>query len=262
MADPPPRAAGGALVTGTFASTHRGTTVPYVLAYPPGHNPDHRLPVCLVLHGYTSDEHDLFDGMLLHRYLADAVAGGTRAYALAACFGGQRYWHRRADRDDPMRMVFEEFLPLLADRGLATAPADRLGVLGYSMGGYGALLFGQTQPERFAGVVAVSPAIWRSYDEARQVNPTAFDGEEDWKAHDVLAGWARTPPAGTAHLARAALRVDCGRSDPFAPAVEAFRDRLPDPSVVRFAEGCHDDHYWRSLAPAHLAFLGRALSRQ
>src|SRR6266511_3600576 len=113
------------------------------------------------------------------------------------------------------------------ERGLAAGPADRLAVLGWSMGGYGALLCGVTRPERFAAVVASGPAIWRSYDEAHRVNPGAFDSAQEWAAYDVFAHADR--------LARVTVRIDCSHSDPFAPAVRALRDRLPDPGAVHMA---------------------------
>ena len=54
-----------------------------------------------------------------------------------------------------------------------------------------------------------------------------------------------------------AVRIDCGESDPFAPAVKALRDRLPDPGVVHLAKGCHDNAFWRSVAPAQLRLSAR-----
>ena len=52
-------------------------------------------------------------------------------------------------------MVLDEFLPLLADQGLATA---RVGLMGWSMGGYAALRLGAVLgPEGCAVVVADEP---------------------------------------------------------------------------------------------------------
>ncbi|WP_091344468.1 hypothetical protein [Micromonospora rhizosphaerae] len=58
---------------------------------------------------------------------------GVAPFALAAPDGGNGYWHPHAD-DDPLGMLVDEFLPLLAERGLRT---DRIAVAGWSMAGTG-----------------------------------------------------------------------------------------------------------------------------
>jgi S-formylglutathione hydrolase FrmB len=100
-------------------------------------------------------------------------------------------------------MLTAELLPLLAGKGLRTG---RVGVLGWSMGGYGALLLGISGPELVAAVAASSPALWTSYEAS---SPGAFDGPEDWAEHDVI---------GRARELRAPVRVDCGSGDPFVGA--------------------------------------------
>ena len=64
-------------------------------------------------------------------------------------------------------MVVDEFLPMLAERGLLAGPGDRIGLLGWSMGGYGALrLAALLGADRVAAVAAVSPAMWSDPDDA------------------------------------------------------------------------------------------------
>jgi enterochelin esterase-like enzyme len=242
----------GPLLDGEFDSMRRRTRVGYRLAYPPGSVVGARLPVCLVLHGYGRTARDGIDAGRYDRYLAAAVAAGLPPFVLAACDGGPGYWHPHP-ADDPLGMLFEEFLPLLAGRALAAGPSDRLAVLGWSMGGYGALLCGVTQPERFVAVVASGPAIWRSYGEAHRVNAGAFESAPEWAAYDLFAHADR--------LRGRNVRIDCGDSDPFAPAVRALRDRLPDPGMVHMAKGCHNDAFWQHAAPTQLRLIGEALNR-
>ncbi len=246
---PPGSAVPGPVVDGTFESARRRTRVGFRLAYPSGAGEGAHLPLCLVLHGYGQTASDAIDAGRYDRYLAAAVAGGLPPFVLAACDGGPGYWHPHAT-DDPLGMLFEDFLPLLAARGLAAGPSDRLAVLGWSMGGYGALLAGVTHPERCAAVVASAPAIWRSYDEAHRVNAGAFDSAREWAAYDIFANADR--------LRGLTVRIDCGESDPFAPAVRALRDRLPDPGVVHLAKGCHNNDFWQHVAPAQLRLIGEA----
>nr|AHE14690.1 putative esterase [uncultured bacterium] len=240
--------AAGPIVDGAFPSVSRRTLVDYRLAYPPGFAPGSRLPVCLVLHGYGADARMAIEAGAYDRYLAAFVAAGGAPFALAACSGGGGYWHPHPN-DDPLGMLLREFVPLLADKGLAT---DRIGVLGWSMGGYGSLLCALTEPGRFAAVAASAPAIWLSYDEARKVNAGAFDSASQWANYDLFAR-AR-------EFAGVRVRIDCGEYDPFAPAVRALRARLPDPGVVHLAKGCHDSRFWRFTAPMQLRFLGDAIA--
>ena len=59
------------------------------------------------------------------------------------------------------------------------------------MGGYGALLAAEREPQRYRAVAVAGPAIFPSYaDENRSVGD-AFDSPADYARHDVLAHAAR-----------------------------------------------------------------------
>ena len=235
-------------VTGSFRSTARRREVGFAISYPPGYAPDARLPVCLALHGYGADARSAVTAARYPEFLAGALAAGVPPFALAAPDGGDGYWHPHAT-DDPLGMLVDEFLPLLAGRGLRT---DRVAVAGWSMGGYGALLAALTHPDRFRAVVATSPAIFRSYADAERVNAGAFDDPDEWARYDVTAR--------AAQFAGLPVRIAIGAADPFAGAVETLRDRLPDPGVVTIGVGCHDGDYWASVAPAQVRAIGAALA--
>ncbi|MCE0459315.1 alpha/beta hydrolase [Curtobacterium flaccumfaciens] len=231
--------------SGTFVSTARnGRTVGWTIAAPASDTP---LPVAVALHGY-GDDHTSFFGRSLgyDRFLAAHVADGGAPFAIASIDGGNRYWHPRADGDDPAAMVVDEFLPLIARRGFDT---DRLALTGYSMGGFGALrLGGVLGASRVRAVSAISPALWKS---AADTARGAFDDAADFRANTVL-GRQRA-------LDGVAVRVDCGNGDGFAPAVHAYVDGFATPPAGGFAPGAHTHGYWRRLAPQQLAFLGRHL---
>ena len=247
--EPPAEAGPGTLVTASFYSTHRARSVGYALAFPPTAKPGASLPVCLVLHGYGDDFRTPFDSLRYHRLLAAGVAAGVPPFVLASVDGGQAYWHPRSDAsDDPLGMLLSDFPAVLAQHGL---PSATLAVLGYSMGGYGAMLVAAQAPKRFAAVVANSPALWLSYDEARGANATAFDSADDWRR------WG-DPHSFLDNLRGVPLRIDCGEADPFAPALTKVR--LPDPASLHLSKGCHENAFWRSLAPVQLKLLGEALT--
>ncbi len=231
--------------SGSFVSSaRRGETVGWTIAAPKADGP---LPIAVALHGYGDDHTDFFGSHLGYdRFLAAHVAGGGAPFAIAAVDGGNRYWHRRADGDDPAAMVVDEFLPLLARRGFDTA---RLAFTGYSMGGYGALrLAGLLGSARVRAVSAISPALWTSAgDTARG----AFDDAADFRANTVI-GRQRS-------LDGVAVRVDCGTGDGFEPAVRTYVDGFATAPAGGFEPGGHTTAYWRRLAPQQLAFLARHL---
>ena len=145
-------------------------------------------------------------------------------------------------------MVVDEFLPLLADHGLRT---DRIGLLGWSMGGYGALrLAGELGPDRVAAVVAASPALWSDADDASR---SGFADAAEYERYSVLGHQD--------DLDGIAVRVDCGTGDPFYRDVQDYVDGFPEDAqlVSSFEPGAHDPAYWRRMLPPELAFLGAAV---
>jgi pimeloyl-ACP methyl ester carboxylesterase len=219
----------GPLRFASLPSERRGRPVGYGVAWPPGSGPGDRLPVCLLLHAAAGDERAPFERLRLHHHLAQAVgADGIRPFALASADGQGSGW-RSGPGDDPFGMLLEELAPLLSGLGLRTG---RLGVLGWSMGGAGALRLAETHPGRLAAVVATSPAI------------------------------AETGPevAAAGRLTGLPVKVDCGANDPFAPATRALAATLPVAEVA-VAKGCHDARFWQLQAPAQLRFLAAAFAR-
>ncbi|MBB6034014.1 alpha/beta hydrolase [Phytomonospora endophytica] len=235
----------GERLTGSFVSAAiPGTETAWAVALPPG-RPADGLPVAVYLHGRGAD-HRHAETVGLGHFLAAAVGAGVPPFALAAVDGGaDGFWHPRAS-GDPERMIVEEFLPRLSTLGLSTA---RIGLLGHSMGGFGALSVAGRHRDTVAAAVAVSPAIWRGFDEAQ---PGAFDDVADFDRHDLFT---RRP-----ELAGLPLRVDCGNDDPFAPNVADYLDGLPD-CEGGMTPGLHTDGFLRRVAPAGLAFLGERLAR-
>ncbi|MGH1561990.1 alpha/beta hydrolase-fold protein [Mumia sp. DW29H23] len=241
----------GRLLTGTFTSAARGgRSTGWTVALPPGSQRD--LPVAVVLHGRGNDHASAFRRRYLglDRFLAAAASGGVPPFALASVDGAETYWHARDDGDDTASMVVDELLPLLEGHGLRTG---RIGLLGWSMGGFGALhLAGLLGRERVAGVAAMSPALWHDFEDTA---PGAYDDAEDFAEVTVMGRQEA--------LAGIPLRLDCGTGDPFASAVRDYVRGFPDGSEPRggLQPGRHDVGYWRRTAPKELHFLGNALAR-
>ena len=202
---------------------------------PPG--APRRLPVVVALRGAGGTAQSVLENDCVDRFLA----ASAQQFAIAAIDGGRSYWHPRADGSDTGQLVLESFLPLLASRGLQ---ADRPGFLGWSMGGYGALLLGSTA--RSGPICASSPALWPSYDET---TPDAFDSQDDFDRYGMFA--RRDDLTGLD------VRIDIGRGDPFIHNVEDFVEGTSVETHV--AAGGHEDAYWTRILPDQLAWLGARL---
>ncbi len=213
----------------------------------PGHRPRWLLaappqaaPTGLVvsLHGYGGDATSTFEGGLeLHRHVADT------GLAVVSVDGGTSYWHARRDGSDTGAMVLRDLVPL-ALRTVGLPAGSPVTLLGWSMGGFGALWLSTRLPEvRVRAVVAESAAVWL---DAAATAAGAFDDREDFERH--------TPFAHLGSLARRAVRLDCGTADPFLEANRSLASRLPAARAT-FDDGGHVMDYWRGHAGAQLRWV-------
>jgi S-formylglutathione hydrolase FrmB len=238
-----PSAAGSSLptkLTGSFVSAARGgVETNWVIALPPGHTGALR-PV-IALHGKDGDANMMLDAGA-EDGLAQLVKAGKPPFAVVGVDGGSNsYWHRRADGTDSGAMVLDELLPMLSSMGMDTS---RVGFLGWSMGGYGALHLGaRLGPSRTAGICAISPALFTSFTGS---TPGSFDSYDDWVQNSVM---------GVPALSQIPLRVDCGTFDRFYFATRQFVSQLKTPPAVSFSIGGHDMGYWRTQLPGELAWM-------
>ncbi len=211
----------------------------WAIALPPGHTGPLR-PV-IALHGRDMTASGVM-GMGVEEGLAQLAKAGYPPFAVVAVDGGNGWWHRRVSGEDSGAMVLNELLPMLAAKGLDTS---RVSFIGWSMGGYGALLLGGALgAARTAAICAVAPALFTDYAEA--IQERAFDGPADWFAYSVY---------GIPALSQIPLRIDCGASDRYYGAVKQFVASLRrPPSGVSFVGG-HDVAAWREKLPRELAWL-------
>ena len=222
-------------VSGSFVSAARGgVETNWAIARPPGQTAALR-PV-IALHAKGANAAEVMAGGV-EQGLAQAVDAGLPPFAVVAVDGGGSYWHKRASGEDSGAMVLDELIPMLGSQGLDNS---RVGFLGWSMGGYGALLLGaRLGVDRTAAICAVSPALWTS---AGAAAAGAFDGADDYAANSV---WGR------GEFASIPIRVDCGNSDPFDPATQQFIAQLPNPPAAVLPR-------WTRRRVLELATTGRA----
>lgn len=247
-APPVPRGPAPSRRETAFRSAYRRQVVRMVTLVPAAAASVRGLRVVVALHGLGGSA----VAAAGHLALGMTSAGVSR-FAVITVDGGSTYWHRRSDGDDPLGMIVHEVLPRAAAGGLDTG---RIGIVGNSMGGYGALLLAERLGARgAAAVAAASPAIFASYADASAADRGAFDGPADFARNSVFAGLGA--------LRRVPAWIDCGSSDPFAAMTLLLRSRLErltgHSAQGGIEPGCHDNAFWARGLPAELQFLGQHL---
>ena len=172
VADVPP----GPVVVERVYSAARGKHVNLVTMRPAGVRGP--LPVCLVLHGRGGNANDYIQ-FGLPRLLTAAARQGVPPFAAAAVDCGRSYF-MNLDGDDTMRMLVEEVPRWLAQRRFAAPMA----VLGFSMGGWGALNLARRRPGLRA-VALASPALFQEWTVAR--TREVWADEAQWSEYEPLS---------------------------------------------------------------------------
>ncbi len=246
-----PYAKPGPQYSGTFYSKARSTTVGYTVGYPPGHGPGDHLPLILMLHGYGFNHANALSGLTPAQALALSVNGlPLPPMALVTMDGGGGYWNPHPG-DNPQAMLVDELIPMCQRKGLGTGQR-KIGAMGISMGGYGAILLGEKYPDLIAAVAAISPAMYTSYAQAHAANAGAYASAAAFAAGDAITH--------AAPLANTPVRVASGYSDPFYPGVQVLARVLPKTAEVHFGKGCHTGPFFNAQEPPSLAFLARHLT--
>ncbi|WP_076260790.1 alpha/beta hydrolase-fold protein [Intrasporangium flavum] len=162
--------------------------------------------------------------------------------ALASVDGGRSYWHPRRDGTDTGALVREELIPTALEAS-GLAPSSRVVLLGWSMGGFGALLLAsELGRTRVSGVVAASAALWQKGSETPAA---AYDGRADFDRYSIF---------NRLDLLRGIpVRLDCGTSDPFISANRVLARRLPT-AEAHFTSGGHDDDFWSGNVDAEMTW--------
>jgi enterochelin esterase-like enzyme len=241
----------GASISHSFYSQARRRIVGYTIAYPPKHRAGSTLPLVVMLHGFGGNHANAVVGMSPAQAVALHIGREPLApMAMVTVDGGDGYWNPHPG-DNPMAMVIDEVLPLCQRLGLGRPPR-RIGTMGISMGGYGALLLAEKYPHLVAAVAAISPAIWTSYDEARAANSGAYASAADFAADNAVTH--------ADALTATSVRVASGDSDPFHAGAEALARSLAPGAVVDFTKGCHTGAFFLAQEPPSLAFLARHLT--
>lgn len=162
--------------------------------------------------------------------------------------------------------LMTELLPLLGQSGVADT--TRLGLMGHSMGGHGALTLAFRHPGRFAALSALAPICAPTQCPWGEKAFTGYLGEDRsaWAAHDATALVARRHAVGLPPLYPKGILIDQGLADKFLAnqlhphLLEAACADAGQPLTLRRHEGYDHGYYFIStFIGDHLRFHGTAL---
>ncbi len=162
----------GVIQSRTFISAHLGKELTYQLYLPPGFDAagTTRYPAVYLLHGrgdkmtaWTTIKPEL-DRMIAEgripaviAIMPDAPSSRRAGYYIDCRFTGTD----KLPAGEAVESAFTQDLVAHVDTSYPTK-ADRLGriIVGYSMGGYGALRYALVHPELFGAAIVLSPAVY------------------------------------------------------------------------------------------------------
>jgi hypothetical protein len=225
-------------VSGHISSRYTGASMGWTISTPGNGQRPRAIVYCL--HAKGGDHRMAFESIRVPQVAASL---GISVGVAAVDGGPDSYWHRRADGSDAMAMLLKEFVPLVRAR---VGPLPQA-LMGWSMGGYGALLAAERASRQFQAVSVASPALWLT---PGATAPGAFDSPADFYGNDVFTG--------VDALRTMTVAVFCGTGDPFYPATRHLVSLMDFPHLARFGPGVHGPGYWRRVAPAQLRAIARA----
>jgi len=251
-----------------------GHAVPYCVILPADYDADKSsfYPVLYFLHGLGGNEQLLLNsgGMNMIQDLRDQKRIGE--FLIVAPDAGRSFYIN--SRDGKVRyedFFVREFLPYIESHYRVRAERKSRGVMGVSMGGYGALRFALKYPNLFVAVSAHSPALIEtlpnikvSRDQAEAVAEVlgkAFGSKVD------AAFWERESPftivKDEPRPAGLQIYFDCGTDDEFGfnKGATQFDELLNAHGIAHefhLYPGGHDWGYFAEHLPASFEFQSRA----
>ena len=144
----------------TFSSKVINATVTYDILLPADYNDnkDRRYPVVYCFHGY-GDDNTSWNGTYMkgEAKITSLEAAGLEPMIYVFPCGWKTYWCDRYDGTlSYMTMLATEFVPMIDATYRTIADRDHRATIGYSMGGFGAMVTAMKHPELFSMAAPLS----------------------------------------------------------------------------------------------------------
>jgi S-formylglutathione hydrolase FrmB len=214
--------------------------------------PDHsdRFPAVYVLHGYSGHPYRTLQlDMPCLRQLSDLY---NMAFVLPDGDFDKWYLNSTKQKDAQYETFLGEELPAYVDQHYPTIKSRfARAIIGWSMGGFGALHIGGKYPAQFGAIGSICGAV------SLEPYITAFGIDKlidaaSWKQYDVLSN------CSLYQFTQQRIILTCGYSDPFLPYNRAlhvqFNHLKIDHSYME-QPGGHDFEYWSEAAAYVVLFM-------
>jgi enterochelin esterase-like enzyme len=253
--------------------------VRYTIYLPPGYDRDERrYPVIYMLHGYSDDDTGWLQFGEADRIAGEAINRGEMPPAILVMPDGKVTWYvNDYKKEEPWQEMFvTEFIPYI-DKTYRTRPKKEFrGILGLSMGGYGALHIAMRHPDLFTASVAFSSG---TLTDEEVINMPEQDylkwfgtlfGEnlkgkkrisENWKAFSPLHLLDSQPMD---KLKSVRWYLDIGDDDFLYKGNAALHVKMREiglPHEFRMRDGNHSWIYWRTGLLDGFLFISKSFNR-
>jgi S-formylglutathione hydrolase FrmB len=243
-----------------YPSEVLGRSLP-CLVHPVG-APGPGAPLIYLLHGHGGNEWDWVRLGVAIEATREMVEAGSLPPLHLVMPGVGNSWYVDAPGPKGAAMataLLDGLMP--AVEALLDADRTRLGIIGLSMGGFGALHLGLQRPERFRFIGALSPSLSPPgspiSDRQLKVFAGAFGDPFDNGRYAAANPFGRIAACAAA-AARPFVYLACGEDDElgFAAGTRSLGQALAEagvPTAVRVGPGHHDWAFWRGELPHALA---------
>jgi enterochelin esterase-like enzyme len=260
----------------TISSKVLGKKVRYTVYFPADYETSSRLyPVIYLLHGYSGGEEDWMQSGELNRVADKLIASGDLPDCIIIMPDGENSWYVNSvgGQSDYEDFFFKEFVPFVDKTYQTRAQRGYRGIVGLSMGGYGATFYALKHSDIFGAAAGLSSAVFTdaeieqgSDDMWSQFFATIYGPKLTGKAR-TAEPWQQNSifnliDKKTAdELNKTRWYFDCGDDDFLYKGNAALHVALTDKKVkheFRMRDGGHTWTYWRTGIGDALKFLGES----
>jgi enterochelin esterase-like enzyme len=256
----------GELQQRTVRSPALDRDMPYTVYLPDGYRSgDLHYPVLYLLHGAGGDESAWVEHGGIRERADRLIASGAIPPTLIVMPGCRACWWIDGARDQAETAFWSDLVPSVAAnyRTIETR-AGRL-VAGLSAGGYGAIRFAMTHPDRIAAIAALSPAIYATTPPANSsarsqppfLDATGSFSQASWTAHNYPSLTDRY----FTQKQHAPFYLVSGDRDGFGIAFETallFKvmfGQQPEAAKLRIVDGDHNWLVWANALDEAMVYM-------
>jgi len=249
-----------------------GHDVPYCALLPPSYDEQatRKFPVLYYLHGLGDTERSMVNTGAWNMYLDMVEQGKAGEYLIVTPAGYASFYVNSVDGKVRYEDFFiKEFLPFIERKYRVHAERSNRGLLGVSMGGYGAMRFAFKYPQLFGSVSTHMAAL-------RESRPPELGGTVQGALSATIFGepfnelyykeqspFTLARKAPLVQLKHTAIYFDCGKDDNYGFAIgnESMDKLLTErgvPHETHIDPGTHSVFFVAQHLPASLAFESKA----